>query len=145
MLGLDDQNNSNDNSENSVVSFSSENSGLNLGMQWEVDVWGRLLNARRAAYKDYESTLNDLAYLKFSLGVQYVNAYYAAVESNIQHELSIETREALVRVKNIVLNRYDNGLSSSLDLRLAESSLAISRVEEENRFCLLYTSPSPRD
>jgi len=134
MLGLDDQNNSNDNSENSVVSFSSENSGLNLGMQWEVDVWGRLLNARRAAYKDYESTLNDLAYLKFSLGVQYVNAYYAAVESNIQHELSIETREALVRVKNIVLNRYDNGLSSSLDLRLAESSLAISRVEEENRF-----------
>ena len=135
MLGIDDQNNnSNDNTQNSVVSFTSENSGLNLGMQWELDVWGRLLNARRAAYKDFESTLKDLAYLKFSIGVQYVNAYYTAVEYNIQHELSIETREALVRVKNIVLNRYNNGLSSSLDLRLAESSLAISRVQEENRF-----------
>ena len=135
MLGLSDSNNdSNANNQNSVVSFTSKNSGLNVGMQWELDVWGRLVNARRAAYKDYESTFNELAYLKFSLGVQYVNAYYSAVESNIQYLLSIETREALLRIKNIVLNRYDKGLSSSLDLRLAESSLAISRVQEENQF-----------
>ena len=140
MLGLGDENNdpnenqdSNNNAQNSVVSFTSENSGLNVGMQWEVDIWGKLLNARRAAYKDYESTLNDLVYLKFSIGVQYVKAYYLAVESNVQYLLSIEMREALDRIKNIVLSRYDTGLSSSLDLRLAESSLAISRVQEENR------------
>lgn len=140
MLGLDsDSNNSNensssnDNTQNSGVSFTSENSGLNIGMQWEVDVWGKLLNARRAAYKDYESTLNELAYLKFSIGVQYVNAYYTTVESFVQYKLSIETREALNRIKNIVLSRYDSGLSTSLDLRLAESSLSMSRVQEENR------------
>lgn len=144
MLGLGgDNNDSNDNSQNSVVSFMSENSGLNIGMQWEVDVWGKLLNARKAAYKDYESILNELAYLKFSIGVQYVNAYYSAVESNIQYLLSIETREALDRIKNIVLNRYNTGLSSSLDLRLAEASLSLSRVQEENR--LIQKSNSVRD
>ena len=140
MLGLDsntnnsnDNSSSNDNTQSSVTSFTSENSGLNIAMQWEVDIWGKLLNARRAAYKDYESTLNDLAYLKFSMGVQYVNAYYTTVETFLQYQLSIETREALDRIKNIVLNRYDTGLSTSLDLRLAESSLSISRVQEENR------------
>ena len=140
MLGLDsntnnsnDNSSSNDNTQSSVTSFTSENSGLNIAMQWEVDIWGKLLNARRAAYKDYESTLNDLAYLKFSMGVQYVNAYYTTVETFLQYQLSIETREALDRIKNIVLNRYDTGLSTSLDLRLAESSLAISRGQEENR------------
>ena len=137
MLGLGNENEDSDNgqptNENSVVSFTSQNSGLNIGMQWEVDIWGKLLNARRAAFKDYESTLNDLTYLKFSIGVQYVNTYYTAVENNMQYLLAIETSEALNSIKNIVLNRYDSGLSSSLDLRLAESSLAISRVQEENR------------
>ena len=52
-------------------------------------------------------------------------------------------REALDRIKNIVLSRYDTGLSSSLDLRLAESSLAISRVQEENR--LIQKSNSVRN
>ena len=40
---------SNDNTQSLVTSFTSENSGLNIAMQWEVDIWGKLLNARRAA------------------------------------------------------------------------------------------------
>lgn len=121
------------NNESSAVSFTSNNAALNLGMQWEVDIWGKLLNARRAAYKDFESSKNELAYLKFSIGVQYVNVYFTAVESSAQYKLALETTDALNKIKNIVVNRYGKGLSSSLDVRLAESSLAINRLAEENR------------
>ena len=36
-----------------VTSFTSSNFGLNLTMQWELDVWGKIFNRTKAATKDY--------------------------------------------------------------------------------------------
>ena len=48
---------------NGVTSFTSENYGLNLSMQWELDIWGRLFNQRKAFVQDYESAQYELSYL----------------------------------------------------------------------------------
>ena len=120
-------------SSNSEVSFDSQNYGINLGVQWEIDIWGKLLNQRRSALKEYEATQNELGYLLFSLSAQFTNAYYNAVEAAIQNQLAIETSSTLADIRNIVQDRYNNGLSSSLDLRIAESSFAMSIVQKENR------------
>ena len=132
MLGFGSNDSTNEGSNSSVISFDSQNYGLNVNMQWELDIWGKLINQRRAAFKDYEASKNDLAYLQFSLSAQFTTVYYNAVESKIQYKLALETSRAIEDVRKIVKDRYANGLASSLELRLAESSLAVNTIQLEN-------------
>ena len=132
MLGIGSNDSTNEGSNSSVLSFDSQNYGLNVNMQWELDIWGKLINQRRAAYKNYEASKNDLAYLQFSLSAQFTTVYYNAVESKIQYMLAVETSKALEDVTKIVNDRYANGLASSLELRLAESSLAVNKIQLES-------------
>jgi len=125
------QDSSSDNQD--VISFESDNFGLNLSFQWEVDIWGKALNARRAAFADFNASNYDLAYLSFSTLTQFVQTYYMTVELKLQYELSIKTKASLEDVLNLVESRYKEGLTSSLDYRLAEASLARSEVQLESR------------
>ena len=119
--------------DNDVTSFETENYGLNLSFQWELDLWGRLFNQRRAAIEDLRSTEYDLAYLKFSLQVQIVKAYYQAVESQKQYQLAQETLSSVSELADMVASRYEKGLLSSLDLRLTQSSVSSAKAQLENR------------
>lgn len=132
MLGIGSNDSTNEGSNSSIISFDSQNYGLNVNMQWELDIWGKLINQRRAAFKNYEASKNDLAYLQFSLSAQFTTVYYNAVESKIQYMLAVETSKALEDVTKIVNDRYANGLASSLELRLAESSLAVNKIQLES-------------
>ena len=100
---------------------------------WELDLWGRLFNQRRAAIEDLRSTEYDLAYLKFSLQVQIVKAYYQAVESQKQFQLAQETLSSVSELADMVASRYEKGLLSSLDLRLTQSSVSSAKAQLENR------------
>ena len=102
-------------------------------MQWEIDIWGKLRNQRKAAFKNYEATNNELAYLRFSLSMQFATSYYSAVESEMQFSLAEEITASLKGVRDVVSERYGRGLTSSLDLRLAESSLANSKLQLVDR------------
>ena len=120
-------------STGSVVSFESSNFNANIVMQWEIDIWGKLRNQRKAAYKNYEASYNELSYLQFSLGTRFASNYYDAVEARMQLLLSEEIFLSLQEVRDVVSQRYERGLTSSLDLRLAESALANSELQKINR------------
>lgn len=120
-------------SSDQVVSFTSDNYNSTLAMQWEIDIWGKLRNQRKAAFKNYEATNNELAYLRFSLSMQFATSYYSAVESEMQFSLAEEITASLKGVRDVVSERYGRGLTSSLDLRLAESSLANSKLQLVDR------------
>ena len=131
-LGLGGE--STDSSESDqVVSFSSDNYNATIAMQWEIDIWGKLRNQRKAAYKNFEATQNELAYLRFSLSTQFARSYYAAVEAEMQYRLAQEITASLQGVRDVVSERYGLGLTSSLDLRLAEASLANSKLQLVDR------------
>jgi NodT family efflux transporter outer membrane factor (OMF) lipoprotein len=131
-LGLGGE--STDSSESDqVVSFSSDNYNATLAMQWEIDIWGKLRNQRKAAFKNFEATQNELAYLRFSLSTQFATSYYAAVEAEMQYRLAQEITASLQGVRDVVSERYGLGLTSSLDLRLAEASLANSKLQLVDR------------
>ena len=131
-LGLGGE--STDSSErDQVVSFSSDNYNATIAMQWEIDIWGKLRNQRKAAYKNFEATQNELAYLRFSLSTQFATSYYAAVEAEMQYRLAQEITASLQGVRDVVSERYGLGLTSSLDLRLAEASLANSKLQLVDR------------
>ena len=116
-----------------VTSFSSSNFGLNLTMQWELDVWGKLFNRARAASNEYQSAYYDLSFLSFSMRIQLAKLYFSTVEALEQYELSNETYNSVSELADMVSARYDKGLRSSLDLRLTKSSKASSKAQMEIR------------
>ena len=118
---------------NQVVSFTSDNYSANVAMQWEIDIWGKLRNQRKAAFKNFEATRNELAYLRFSLSTRFATSYYSAVEAEMQYKLAEEIAASLKGVRDVVSERYDRGLTSSLDLRLAEASFANSKLQLVDR------------
>ena len=124
---------SQNNSGSNVVSFKNKTFGLGLTYQWEIDIWGRLLNERIAAKKDYEALKYDLSYIGFSLVVRSAILFYQGVEALQQSLLSEESYESLVEIRNLVKDRYEKGLRSSLDFRLAETSVSTAILEMENR------------
>lgn len=135
-----DSNSSQDNFDNDeVLSFGNTSAGIGLNLQWEVDIWGRLLNARKAAYKNYDAMLHDLAYLRFSTEIRAAQLYFRGIESAAQYKLSQESYESLVTIRDLVKDRYDKGLRSSLDYRLAETSVSTAIVSMENRKTQLRT------
>ncbi len=133
----DSDSTSNDQSSNGVITFGNKNFGLGINLQWEVDVWGRLLNGRTAAYKDFEAIKHDLSYLEFSTLVRGAQLYFNAKEASAQLELSRESYHSLIEIRDLVKERYEKGLRSSLDYRLSETSVATSVVSIENRKNLL--------
>ena len=53
--------------------------GLSISTQWEIDVWGKLINSRYANKKDLVASLNDYEYVKFSLTTHAVKMYFSIV------------------------------------------------------------------
>ena len=128
-----DSSSQNNYSSSGVISFENKTFGLGLNYQWELDIWGRLLNERIAAKKDYEALKYDLSYLGFSFVVRSAILFYQGVEALEQSMLSKESYASLVEIRDLVKNRYEKGLRSSLDYRLAETSVSTAILEMENR------------
>ena len=120
-------------SDNEVVTFDSESYGLSLNFQWEIDVWGRVLNGRRAAFKEYESLDYELSYLAYSTIVRSTQTYFQAIEASEQLKIAQESYESLVRIRDLVEDRFKRGIKSSLDFRLAETSVSTAKIIIEDR------------
>ena len=120
-------------SDNEVVTFDSESYGLSLNLQWEIDVWGRVLNGRRAAFKEYESLDYELSYLAYSTIVRSTQTYFQAIEASEQLKIAEESYESLARIRDLVEDRFKRGIKSSLDFRLAETSVSTAKITIEDR------------
>ena len=116
-----------------VVNFGSTNINLGIQFQWEIDVWGTLLNSRKSVEKKYESVIYNLNYLAFSLLVRSSQLYYSVLESALQVRLAEESYERYVEIQDYVRLKYEKGLKSSLDLRLSQTSVSTSKISLENK------------
>ncbi|RFB04704.1 efflux transporter outer membrane subunit [Parvularcula marina] len=119
------------NSNNQVVvvpETTTEDFNLGFNLSWELDIWGRLTDQTRAAYLGAEAAKLDLASTELSIAGGTAQAFYALTEARLQRQLSerdVQTGESNL---SIIERRYNRGISSSLDVRLARSSLASSRA-----------------
>ena len=84
-------------------------------------------------FKDFESISYDLSYMRFSTLVRSAKIYFQNIEAFQQLELAKESFSSLREIKELVKDRYNKGLRSSLDYRLAQTSVSTSRVLIENR------------
>jgi outer membrane protein TolC len=60
---------------NFTINPNSSTTRFGVGLQWEIDIWGRLLNAKKAAKKDYKATEYDLSFLALSSLIRSIQAY----------------------------------------------------------------------
>ena len=115
----------------SVLTSRSENYGFTLSSSWEADVWGRIRAGEIAAEMETAAAQSDLLAARQSLVAQTVKAWLQLTEAGEQIEIAranVSALETSVQQSNL---RFNLGVGPALDLRLAETSLAISQATLE--------------
>jgi multidrug efflux system outer membrane protein len=116
-----------------VKSVYSNSFGVSLDAQWEIDLWGRIRNAESAALAGVEASWADLAGFRLSIAAQTAKAWFALTEARQQAELAEQTVKSFKTSADYVRKRYQQGVRTSLDLRLALSQLAAAEALLEFR------------
>jgi NodT family efflux transporter outer membrane factor (OMF) lipoprotein len=104
------------------------NYSLGAQFNWEIDLWGRLTDETRAAYKDAKASLAEFEGARLSVAGAVTQSWFGLIEARQQRELAdrdVAARESNLRVTE---RRYERGVASSLDVRLSRSALGSSQA-----------------
>lgn len=96
--------------------------------RFEIDLWGKLKNRKKAAFKQSEASRNQLQTLYLSLSAQLADLYYFAIEQRAQVDLLAQTIASYQDTLHRVENRYRQGLTNALDVYQARQSLAAAKA-----------------
>lgn len=107
---------------------------LSLSSAWEVDLWGRVRAGRKAALAEWQAAGQDYRVAYLSLAARTARGWIDAIAARRQSELARRTAASYRRTAERIRERYERGLLSSLDLRLAlnsaEKAEALSSEQE---------------
>lgn len=104
-----------------------ENAVVGLSMPaWEIDLWGRLAARTEAARREVLSSAALADGVRTSLIAQVSSLYLQLLELDTQQEVTRRTLEGRRKALRLTRTRFDEGVSSILDVRQAESLLASS-------------------
>ncbi len=120
---------------------------VNLGLSWEIDVWGRIRRLNEAALAHYLATEEGRRGVLLSLVADVATGYFQLRELDSELEIAEHTATAFQETHDLFSHRYDAGLASALETSSAAASLATTQaaipdlrrqiVEQENRIALL--------
>jgi outer membrane protein, multidrug efflux system len=95
---------------------------------YEVDIWGKLDANRAAAKADLLAGTETLRALTMTLAAQVGRTYFRIVELQQQDALLRQTITSYDESLGLVKARYERGISISLDVYQAETTLAAARA-----------------
>ena len=125
--------------------------GLNLGMSWELDVWGRVRNATDAARADLLASEELRRGVVLSLVADVAQAYAELMELDV--ELEIAQRNTVTRQGTLDLftKRSVGGVGNDLEVNQARADLAVTAAAipaterlialKESQLCVLLGRP----
>jgi multidrug efflux system outer membrane protein len=126
--------------------------GLALG-SWEIDFFGRIASLSDAALAQYLATEEGRKAAQISLVAAVANTWLSLVADEDLLALTRQTLSSRQESQRLAQLRFDNGITSELDLRLAESLTDSARVTlaqlqrqrslDENALVLLVGQPLP--
>lgn len=107
-------------------------SGVSLGIAWELDVWGRIRAGAAAGTARAAAAAEDLAWARQSLAAQTAKAWLQVIEAQRQETLAQQSLANLTEMQRIVTARLREGLASGLDTHLIRTDLGVAeaRVQE---------------
>lgn len=102
---------------------------LSAAASYEVDAWGKLSAASRAARRELLASEHDLRALYVSISARLADLYFLAVEQRAQMELSDKTIASFQDTLAMVERRYRNGLVPAIDVYQARQNLASAQAQ----------------
>jgi NodT family efflux transporter outer membrane factor (OMF) lipoprotein len=111
----------------------SDQVGVSLNTSWEVDVWGRIRSGQSAAMADAQAVWADAHAIRLSLAGQTAKTWFAVLEARAQVELAETTLLTFDNSTARVRERFEGGVRTPLDLRLALSNQAAAGALLEQR------------
>lgn len=101
---------------------------LDLGLNYELDLWGRIRRLEESAIHELMAAEEDRIAFYQSLVADVIRAYVDLISSERQHRLAENTVEIDRQNLELVESRYNRGLVPALDVYLARQSLAASEA-----------------
>jgi multidrug efflux system outer membrane protein len=100
-----------------------------VGLDWEIDLWGRLGDAARAGRAESQASGADLAAARLSLHAMIADTYFRLRGLDAEAELLRQTTEAYARAAELTDTRHEGGIASGLDTNRAHTQLADARAQ----------------
>jgi outer membrane protein, multidrug efflux system len=96
---------------------------------WEIDFWGKLRHAKRAAYAEYLASEEGLKTVKTTLVSDVASLYFLLRDLDNRVDVAKQTLESRTIFYNMVNERYLKGESAELDKLQAEQQLALVQAD----------------
>lgn len=94
-----------------------------ISLNYEIDLWRKLSNAKNAQEWEYQATTEDLEAAKLSLVNNVVNTYFSIVYLNDAILILNDKIEQYEKINTIMKNKYQYGVNSELEYLQSEQSL----------------------
>jgi len=111
------------------VTFPNNSLALLGNVSWEIDLWGRLRHANRAAYAQLLASEEDRKSLYISLVAQVAELYFRLRGLDDRFVITTRTYETRMEYLRIITLRFQQGEVSELDKLQAEQIAASSSAE----------------
>lgn len=95
-------------------------------LNWEVDLWGRLRNANRAAYNEFLSDIENRNGLIVSVMAEVATQYFLLLDLDNRLKIAKETLKARKESTEIISARFDKGYTNEVDKLQAIQQEAIA-------------------
>ena len=94
-----------------------------ISASWEIDLWGRLRYAKRAARSDYASAQADFVYARQSLAATVAKAWFTAAEASEQLGIAREILGSSERLVELASLSLKVGSGTDLEVSLADANV----------------------
>ncbi|MGY0391007.1 efflux transporter outer membrane subunit [Bizionia sp. KMM 8389] len=108
--------------------------GLNgalFAASWELDIWGKLRNARNAEEANLQAMQSERSYAQLSIAGHVTRTYYLASKTYLQMQLASQMIELSKKMKTISEHRFDIGIGTQIDVVISDANL--NSLEDANR------------
>jgi multidrug efflux system outer membrane protein len=116
-------------SEQAGVMFSQNSVALLGNVSWEIDIWGKLRHANRAAYADLVATDEVRKSVYISLVAQIAELYFQLRGLDERMEITRRAYDSRMEYLRIITLRFEKGNVSELDKLQAENIAADARAQ----------------
>lgn len=96
---------------------------------WEIDFWGKLRHAKRAAYAEYLASEEGLKTIKTTIVSDVASLYFLMRDLDNRIEVAKQTLISRTEFYNLINQRYLKGESAELDKLQAEQQLALVEAD----------------
>ena len=111
----------------------SESYGVDLKVDWELDLWGQIRTGKSAAIAEWQAGGQEYRAARASLAAQVCKAWFALAEAKEQVELAQQALDMRKKTEDAVWGRYERDMraegGSASQLRLSQTDVARAKAD----------------